>query len=175
MVRAGRLQGDFKGRIAGYQTSYDSSAPYVSAMAGIGKIVPAGQNASYDFYGKFFWDHLSSDSVVVHNSLGTAGYYFDSINSYRTRLGLRWTKHQSETKSYYAGLAWDCEFGGDAHAKYRNFNTPSPSTQGSSAMLEIGWESQATKDNPWGADLHLTGWAGTQRGVTYSVSVTRAF
>ena len=175
MLRAGRLNGDFKGIIEGYRANYDSSAAYVGAMAGLGKRIPAGKTSSYDFYGKFFWNHLASDSVQLHSDIGTAQYDFDTIDSYRTRLGFRWTENTDKTTSYYAGLAWNYEFGGDAKARYRTFDTPSPSTKGSSALLELGWQSKITRDNPWGADIRFTGWAGTQRGVTYSATVSRAF
>ena len=175
MLHAGRLNGDFKGLIEGYQASYDSSSTYVGAMLGLGKLVPAGKNATYDYYGKVFWNHLASDTAQVHSALGTANYHFDTIDSYRTRLGLRWTRHLNQAQSFYAGLAWDYEWKGDAHAQYRTFDTPSPSTKGSSAMLELGWQSKMDKNHDWGADLHVTGWAGTQRGVTYSATVSRAF
>ena len=174
MVRAGRLSGDFKGRINGYDATYDSSSPYVAAELGLGKVITQDAH-SFDYYGKFFWTHVGSDSTQVHSSLGSSQYDFDSINSYRTRLGVRWTKQQSESQAYYAGLGWDYEFDGDAKASYRYFNTPSPSTKGSSGFLELGWQSKITKDNSWGADVNVTGWAGKQRGVTYGVSLTRAF
>ena len=175
MFHAGRMSGDFKGLIEGYQASYDSDANYIGAMLGLGKIVPAGKNVTYDYYGKVFWNHLASDTAQVHSALGTANYHFDTIDSYRTRLGLRWTRHLNQAQSFYAGLAWDYEWKGDAHAQYRTFDTPSPSTKGSSGLMELGWQSKIDKNHDWGADLHVTGWAGTQRGVTYSATVSRAF
>lgn len=47
--------------------------------------------------------------------------------------------------------------------------------EGSSGFLELGWKSKMTKDNPWSADFNLTGWAGKQRGITYTLGVSRAF
>ena len=47
--------------------------------------------------------------------------------------------------------------------------------KGSSGFVELGWQSKITKDNPWAADLHATAWTGKQRGVTYGVSLARAF
>ena len=91
MIRAGRLSGDFKGNIDGIHASYDSDASYIAAEAGLGKIV-SRENTSLDYYGKFFYTRLGSDSTVIHNSQEDNSYDFDSINSYRTRLGVRWTK-----------------------------------------------------------------------------------
>lgn len=174
MVRAGRLDGDFRGTIGKYAATYDTTSPYIAAHVGVGKVKTYG-NKDFDWYGKFFWTHLGSDSVLVHSELGDSRYHFDDVNSYRTRLGLRWTKHQSDSRSYYAGLGWDYEFDGEARAQYQVFDTPSPSVHGSSGFLELGWQSKITKEEPWGADVKLTGWAGKQRGVTYSATVTRAF
>ena len=174
LVRAGHLSGDFKGKIDGYDASYDSGAPYIAAMAGLGKVVTRDTN-SLDYYGKFFWTHLGSDNVRIDNTLGSSRYDFDSIDSYRTRLGVRWTKDISDIGSCYAGIGWDYEFDSKARSSYRSFNTPSPSAEGSSGFLELGWKSRLTKENPWGADVNVTGWAGKQRGVTYTLSVSRAF
>lgn len=174
LVRAGHLSGDFKGKIDGYDASYDSGAPYIAAMAGLGKVVTRDTN-SLDYYGKFFWTHLGSDNVRIDNTLGSSRYDFDSIDSYRTRLGVRWTEDISDIGSCYAGIGWDYEFDSKARASYRSFNTPSPSAEGSSGFLELGWKSRLTKENPWGADVNVTGWAGKQRGVTYTLSVSRAF
>lgn len=174
MIRAGRLSGDFKGNIDGIHASYDSDASYIAAEAGLGKIV-SRENTSLDYYGKFFYTRLGSDSTVIHNSQEDNSYDFDSINSYRTRLGVRWTKEINKKESCYAGIGWAYEFDSAARASWRNFNTPTPTMEGSSGFLELGWKSKMTKDNPWAADFNLTGWAGKQRGITYTLGVSRAF
>lgn len=147
MIRAGRLSGDFKGNIDGIHASYDSDASYIAAEAGLGKIV-SRENTSLDYYGKFFYTRLGSDSTVIHNSQEDNSYDFDSINSYRTRLGVRWTKEINKKESCYAGIGWAYEFDSDARASWRNFNTPTPTMEGSSGFLELGWKSKMTKDNP---------------------------
>lgn len=174
MIRAGRLSGDFKGNIDGIHASYDSDASYIAAEAGLGKVV-SRENTSLDYYGKFFYTRLGSDSTVIHNSQNDNSYDFDSINSYRTRLGVRWTKEINKKESCYAGIGWDYKFDSDARASWRNFNTPTPTMEGSSGFIELGWKSKMTKDNPWSADFNLTGWAGKQRGITYTLGVSRAF
>ncbi|MBC3536697.1 autotransporter outer membrane beta-barrel domain-containing protein [Megasphaera hominis] len=174
MVHAGKITGDFHGLIHGHMVSYDSSATYVSAMAGAGKIVKKDKD-SFDFYGKLFWTHLASDAVQTHSDQGTSQYNLDAVNSYRTRLGFRWTKDLDATSSVYAGLAWNYEFGDNAKARYSTFETPTAGVKGSSALLEIGWQSKITKNHPWGADIKLTGWTGVQRGATYSATISRAF
>ena len=174
MVRAGRTNGDFHGQIDNHLTSYDTSAPYLSAMLGAGKIVKKN-TSSIDYYGKLFWTHLGSDTVQLHSDLGTSQYDLDTINTYNTRLGFRWTKNVTPTTSYYAGLAWNHQFGDNATARYGTFETPAAGVKGHSALLELGWQSKIDKDHPWGADIHVTGWTGVQRGVTYSATISRAF
>ena len=173
-LRAGRVSGDFRGIIADAHSSYNTNAPYVAAQAGIGKIIGHGRD-TYDYYGKFFWSHLGSDTTTVHSVYGDANYDLDSINSYRTRLGMRWTRNFDERRAFYAGLGWDYEFDSEANATYQGWRTESPTVKGSSGFLELGWRSKITKDNPWGVDLRLTGWAGKQHGATYYATISRAF
>lgn len=82
-------------------------------------------------------------------------------------------KRNQQKESCYAGIGWAYEFDSDARASWRNFNTPT--MEGSSGFLELGWKSKMTKDNPWAADFNLTGWAEKQRGITYTLGVSRAF
>ncbi len=173
LVRVGRLMGDYAGSIGGYRTTYNSSANYFAAHAGLGKIFRQDSN-DYNLYGKFFYSHLGGDSVTLRSSLGSADYSLSSVNSYWTRLGFRWTKHLDEdTTSFYAGLGWDYEFDGKATARYRDYTTPDASMKGSSEFLELGWQSKVTKENPWGADVRITGWHGVKQGFTYGVTITR--
>ena len=175
MFRAGRINGDYAGLIDEHHASYKDSSPYMAAHLGIGKLVKHADN-DFDYYARFFWTHLGADHTIVTSDLGQAPYSFDAVNSYRTRLGMRWTKHlHNDATAVYAGLGWDYEFDGEARAMYKSFSTPAPSLQGSSGFLELGWQSKVTKDNPWGADVRVTGWAGMQRGVTYSATISRAF
>ena len=172
MVRAGYLSGDFRGLLAGHQASYATGSSYVAAHLGLGKVVTRGRN-DFDYYGKLYWTHLGSDTTRIYSGLGGGTYHLDSVDSYRSRLGLRWTRHQGAQDTLYAGLGWDYEFDGEARAQYRDFSTPAPSVQGSSGFVELGWQSKATKENPWGADVRVTGWSGVQRGFTYGVTITR--
>ena len=112
-VRAGYLKGDFHGMIAKSMSRYDSGAPYIAAQAGLGKIYTRNRD-SYDIYGKFFYTYLGSDSAVVHSVYGDSKYDFDSINSYVTRLGMRWTRDFDQIRSLYAGIGWDYEAGSKA-------------------------------------------------------------
>ena len=173
-IRAGRLKGDFHGIIDSTALRYDSSAPYVATQAGAGKIY-AKDRDTYDLYGKFFWTHLGSDTATIRNSRGEAKYEFDDINSYRTRLGMRWTRNFDKVRSLYAGIGWDYEFDSKARAFYDAYRTDTPTVKGSSEFLELGWKSKVTSDHPWGVDLKATGWTGKQEGGTLFATVSRSF
>lgn len=173
-VRAGYLKGDFHGMIAKSMSRYDSGAPYIAAQAGLGKIYTRNRD-SYDIYGKFFYTYLGSNSAVVHSGYGDSKYDFDSINSYVTRLGMRWTRDFDQIRSLYAGIGWDYEAGSKARATYAGWNTPSPTVKGSSGFLELGWKSKIDNSHPWGVDLKATGWTGKQEGGTFFATISHNF
>lgn len=173
-VRAGYLKGDFHGMIAQSMSRYDSGAPYIAAQAGLGKIYTRNRD-SYDIYGKFFYTYLGSDSAVVHSGYGDSKYDFYSINSYVTRLGMRWTRDFDQIRSLYAGIGWDYEAGSKARATYAGWTTPSPTVKGSSGFLELGWKSKIDNTHPWGVDLKATGWTGKQEGGTFFATISHNF
>ena len=171
---AGYMKGDFHGRIGSMNARYESGTPYISAQAGLGKVYTRNRD-TYDIYGKFFWTHLGSDTATIRNSRGEAKYEFDDINSYRTRLGMRWTRNFDKVRSLYAGIGWDYEFDSKARAFYDAYRTDIPTVKGSSEFLELGWKSKVTSDHPWGVDLKATGWTGKQEGGTLFATVSRSF
>lgn len=173
LVRGGHLSGEYAGRIAGVDASYNTASNYFAAHAGLGKVYKQATN-DFDIYGKLFYSHLGSDDFQLHSAFGAADYKLDGVNSIRTRLGFRWTKHLDEkTSSVYAGLGWDREFDGESTSHYQDYTSPDASMKGSSEFLELGWKSSATKTNPWGADLRVTGWHGVKQGFTYSATIFR--
>ena len=173
LIRAGRLNGDYSGIIAGIPAGYSTGANYFAAHLGLGKIFRQDDN-DYNLYGKVFYSHLGGDTVRLNSDRGSAEYQLESTDSFWTRLGLRWTKHLDEnTTSFYAGIGWDYEFDGKAKARYRDYTTPDASMKGSSEFLELGWQSKTSRENPWGADVRVTGWHGVKQGFTYSATITR--
>ena len=173
-VRAGWLSGDFHGRIADTIARYDSGSPYFAAQAGMGKIYTRNRD-TYDVYGKFFYTHLGSDTTTLHSHLGDGQYDFDAVNSYRSRLGLRWTRNFDSVRALYAGIGWDYEFDSKARASYEAYRTPSPSVKGASGFLELGWRSKIDNTHPWGIDVRATGWTGKQEGGTFYATISHSF
>ena len=112
-------------------------------------------------YARYFYSHINDSSF----NLSTGKVYdFDSTDSSRLRLGARYTRDLSPQSRYYAGLAYEYQFDGAAHATYNGMSTPSPSLEVSSGMLEVGVPF-APKGSNLSIDLGVTGWAGTRKGV----------
>ena len=78
------------------------------------------------------------------------------------------------TGKFYAGLAWEYEFEGEARAAYQGMATPSPSLKGSSVLLELGYRF-APKDSRVSYDVNISGWQGKREGFMGSVGVNWAF
>lgn len=174
IIRTGHFDGDLHGTVSGNHIRYDTDSNYIAAHLGLGKTYVRDTN-EYDLYGKLYWARLGSDTILIKNDLGNTTYELDSVDSFRTRLGLRWTKNKNGSKSYYAGIAWDYEFAGKAKAWHGDYSTPSSSLKGSSAFLELGWQTKVTEEDPWGLDLRVRGWTGKKEGFTYSTTISRRF
>jgi outer membrane autotransporter protein len=170
-LSGGHLNSDYSSR--SLQTSYDSSANYYALHAGLGQVTPLSPTTtSLDCYGKYFFSHQNGSRAKLATG---EDYDFGSIDSHRVRLGARYTQQLHPGSSLYAGLAYQYEFGGDAHATYKGFDTPSPSLKGGSAMLELGWQVKPDQKSPLTLNLSATGWAGKQEGLSFNAGANWAF
>ena len=165
-LRAGRTKSDYTGL-----ASYDISNAYYGIQVGAGKDFRVSEAAAVRAYVRYTYTHTAGASA--HLSTGET-YEFDAVNSHRVRLGTRWMHGDTAHTQLYAGLAWEYEFDGAAHASYQGDRTPSPSLKGGSALLELGYRF-APKSSRVSYDLHLNGWQGKREGITGGVSVKWMF
>ena len=165
-LRAGRTKSDYTGL-----ASYDTSNTYYGIQIGAGKDFRLSEAAAVNVYVRYAYTHTAGASAYL--STGET-YEFDAVNSHRVRLGTRWTHGDTAHTQLYAGLAWEYEFDGAAHASYQGDRTPSPSLKGGSALLELGYRF-ASKSSRVSYDLHLNGWQGKREGITGGVSVKWMF
>lgn len=156
--------------LAGKTISYDNSANYWGAHAGVGKVVELSGDNSLDLYGKLFYTRQGASSVNVDGDT----LDFSAVNSKRSRIGFRYIHGTSKVRSVYAGLAWQYEFDGAAHATANGLSTPSPSVKGSSGMLELG-VLIAPKASPVSFDLGVSGWTGKQKGYSLNANMCWSF
>ncbi|WP_297568078.1 autotransporter outer membrane beta-barrel domain-containing protein [uncultured Anaerovibrio sp.] len=173
-LRGGRVNSDYNGGFNNQTVKYDSTSSYFAAHVGLGKVKSIGHNNTLDGYMKYFFSHQGGDNVTMHGSVsGDESWSFDSVNSHRLRLGARLTHRINDRNSFYGGLAYQYEFGGEATAHYNGGSTPSPSVKGGSGMLELGW--QVKPGGPVSIDFGVTGWIGKQRGGSVQLGATWSF
>ena len=170
-VRGGRLKSDYAGIVAKKATSYDISNPYYAIHLGIGKERMLRARDSLETYLKYFYSHQSGASAKLSTG---EDYDFDAVNSHRLRLGARYAHDMGENGRFYAGLAWEYEFEGEARAAYQGMTTPSPSLKGTSTMLELGYRF-APKNSRISCDINVSGWQGKREGFAGSVGLHWAF
>src|SRR3546814_14720294 len=87
--------------------SYDTSTPYYGAHLGVGMVWPLNPRTSVDVSAKYFWTHQDSDDADIAGD----PYHFESMDSQRTRLGVRVTYAFTDHVKGSAGAAWDHEIG----------------------------------------------------------------
>ena len=175
-IRGGKVKSDYySGNFAaGMTASYDTSASFFAAHLGVGKIFDLGHENKLDTYLKYYYTHQGGDRVAISSNIGpTQTFDFDSINSSRLRLGVRFTHALNERQEVYTGLAYQYEFDGSARATYNGQSTPSPSIKGSSGMLELGFRTKVSSNMD--IDLNVNGWAGKQRGVNAQLGMNWKF
>lgn len=166
-VRGGRSTSDYSGN----GVSYDGDNTYYGAHLGIGRDIKMKDSDTVTPYLRYFYSHQNSMRATL-----TSGetYDFGAVDSHRIRLGVKYAHAVSEANEFYAGLAYEYEFKGEATATFQGFDAPTPSLKGASGMLELGYRF-TPQGQPLTYDLHLTGWQGVRRGFSGGAQVTWAF
>ena len=165
-LRIGRTKSDYTGL-----ANYDTTSTYYGVQVGVGKDFHVSENDTVGAYVRYAYAHTAGTSA--HLSSGET-FDFDAVNSHRLRIGTRYTHGATALSQFYAGLAWEYEFDGDARATSQGDSAPSPSLKGGSALLELGYRF-APQGSRMSYDLNLNGWQGKRKGVTGGVSVKWAF
>ena len=177
-LRYGRMDADYASNdlgTAGVHSSYDSSSAYYGAHLGIGKVTELNDTTKADVYAKLLYTHQNGDSVTLQGEGNGEVYDFDAVDSTRARVGARVSKAYSERGTGYVGLAYEYEFDGEARATVKGFSTPSPSIQGSSGLLELGYIVQPKGVNDPTINIGLQGWGGKKQGVAGNVNFVWMF
>lgn len=162
-VRTGRVDNKARHVLydgAGNGYDYDTDSRYTAFHVGAGRTVALSDRDSLEWYGRYFYTHVNGDDFAAGGR-----YHLDSVDSSLVRLGARWER-KTGAGAWYAGAAYEYEFGGDARGTAEGRPIRSASLQGSSARVEAGllWN----KKN-WTLQTGLHGYAGRHRGVGGSV------
>ncbi len=155
---------------AGNGYGYNVHANYYGAHVGVGKVYNYGNGRSLDLYGKYFYTRREG----VNYTAGGSAYSLDSVSSSVLRVGARYGAADRKW-NWYGGLAFDYEFDGKAAGKVDGTAIRSASVKGSSVRCELGLRMDATKDNPWKADIAIYGYGGKHRGFGGNVTVAYTF
>ncbi|MBR4908289.1 MAG: hypothetical protein IKZ43_04670 [Acidaminococcaceae bacterium] len=154
----------------GNSYGYDIDANYVGAHVGLGKIIKVKDDRDLDVYGKFFYLRRNG----VNFDAGGNHYNLDSVASKLLRIGARYGSNDKKW-NWYGGLAYEYEFGGQSSGTVDGLPIRSASIKGSSVRGELGMRMEATKTNPWKADIGIYGYGGQHRGFGGTVSVAYMF
>ena len=155
---------------AGNGFGYDVHATYYGAHVGVGKIFRYNGGRSLDVYGKFFYTKRNG----VNFTAAAQQYDLDSVASSILRIGARYGTTDRKW-NWYGGLAYEYEFDGEAKGTVNGAAVRAASIKGGSGRAEIGMRMNATKTNPWQADISLYGYAGKHRGFGGNISVAYMF
>ena len=172
--RIGSADHDFSyNNHAGHQ--YDGkSSTYYGLHAGLGyKFAPSWEKGEFDVYGKFAWTHMDGYDFRLS---AIEKLKMDDIDSYRTRLGARYTHTYNNGTELYVGAAWDHEFDGESKGSIVGGNRIKnyAKTEGSSAFFETGLRINPA-DTPVSIDVGIFGTAGQNEGFGGTVGLKWEF
>lgn len=151
---------------------YDIDGMYYGMHIGAGYLRQIDENRTLDMYGRFLWTRQEGDTTTL--STGEK-LNFSDINSWRWRMGARFNYNDGEKTGYYAGLAWEHEFDGEADASVNGFAIDEPSLKGDSGIAEIGMNYKPSADNPWILNLNVQTYFGARDGWRGGIEATYAF
>lgn len=174
-VRAGRMNYTYESNelvtaSSNVHASYDAHNSYYGAHLGLGKVMSYGNQLEGNVYANVFYSYQGeANATLTGKGLGET-YAFDSVNSVRTRLGYKVSKHMSNHNTWYLGVAYEREFSGEARATVKGLSTLAPSLGGSSGLVEAGFTYGSNRD-AFSATLNVEGWFGQKRGATLGGSI----
>ncbi len=153
---------------------YNVHANYYGAHVGLGKIMNYKGGKALDLYGKYFYTKRNGVSFDA----GADHYDLDGVSSSLLRIGARYGSTDKKW-NWYGGLAFEYEFDGKSGGTVTTAGISAPiraaSIKGGSVRGEIGLRMDATKDNPWKADISIYGYGGRHRGFGGNISVAYTF
>jgi hypothetical protein len=170
--RAGSLKNEFDAKdlrdARGAKANYESNGVYFSAHLGGGYVMALSSALSLDAYAKFFYTHQEGDEVKANT--GDA-LRFDSVNSYRARVGARADYRVAPGATLYGGAAFEREFDGKAKATVYGYEIEAPGLKGNTGILEAGVSFAPGASMPLEVDVGAQGFAGKRQGVSGGVKL----
>lgn len=142
-----------QGKLLGYETRSD----YFGAHLGLGKNLLKTDQYELDLYSRFYFTKINDDKL----SLGGDDFYFDDVTSQRFKIG---SQIRSPMFGFYADIAYEYEFDGDANMTVADFSAPCESLQGGTFLGSLGFNHNFANTPLW-LDLKLSGFSGEHNGI----------
>lgn len=171
IARVGKVRNSYSANIGG-PVSYNESSTYAGASIGFGYMQKAGENGAFDTYLRYLYSHVNGGNATL--SSGNHAH-FRGVNSNRTVLGTRYVHELNTTTRAYAGAGWMQQYGCGAHGNVDGYTGPTPSLGGASGLFELGLQYTPAGGKGIGVDVNVTGWVGTQRGISGGIGLRYAF
>lgn len=169
--RVGKVRTTYNARIGG-PVEYSNSSTYAGVSIGFGNVQKVGTSGEFDTYLRYLYTRINGGNA--HLNTGDSAR-FRSVNANRTVLGTRYLYAVAENSRVYAGAGWMQQYGGGSHGTVDGVTGPSPSLKGASGFFELGTQLAYPDNHNLGFDFNVTGWVGTQRGVSVGAGIRYAF
>lgn len=173
-LRAGKTETEVsRGLIDGNGVAhgYDLSSNYFGVHVGAGRIIDVGENMKADFFMKYFYTYLPSDSTDIFADGVNNQFDFDSVESSRIRVGGRLYFPLQNSFWAYTGLAYQYDFTPDVHVEANGEKiADAASMRGSMGIGSLGLRYKS-EDSPWVVDLKIRGYVGQREGLSGKAQV----
>ena len=164
-LRAGRLSNDYHNNdatnVSGERVSFDIGSTYYAAHVGVGYKWDLTNSLRLDTSAQYMFSHVDSKDIAI---LGDA-YHFDSMNSHRTRLGVKLDYTADKLCTPYMGLAWEHEFSGKAKASVRGKAMDSADLGGSTGIVSLGVDFKPEEKSAFLFNAGFVGEFGVRQGI----------
>lgn len=173
-LRAGKTETEVSRGLVdgnGVDHGYDLSSNYFGVHVGAGRIIDVGENMKADFFMKYFYTYLPSDSTDIFADGVNNQFDFDSVGSSRIRVGGRLYFPLQNSFWAYTGLAYQYDFTPDVHVEANGEKiADAASMRGSMGIGSLGLRYKS-EDSPWVVDLKIRGYVGQREGVSGKAQV----
>ena len=173
-LRAGKTETEVSRGLVdgnGVAHGYDLSSNYFGVHVGAGRIIDVGENIKADFFMKYFYTYLPSDSTDIFADGVNNQFDFDSVGSSRIRVGGRLYFPLQNSFWAYTGLAYQYDFTPDVHVEANGEKiADAASMRGSMGIGSLGLRYKS-EDSPWVVDLKIRGYVGQREGVSGKAQV----
>ncbi len=155
---------------------YTSKSPVFTGHVRIGQAKRLNTNNVLDVYGMYFYTRQNGDDVDIYSNSGKDRVSFNAVSNHTLRLGYRLTTRTSRISRVYTGLAYQYDRSSDSVATAADgYSRTADGVNGSSGMLELGWQIKPNKNNMWLVDINATGWVGHHQGFNFMAKMQKSF